>query len=86
MRLSIDLRGTPARYFGKLDKPTQKRIKEKLIELSEEPFSAKHSKPLHGVDKRTARIGKYRILFQVIDNNTLRVVDIGPRGDIYKDL
>jgi mRNA interferase RelE/StbE len=82
---SIDLRGTPARYFEKLDKPTQKRIKKKLAELADEPYSAKHSKPLQGVDKRTARVGGYRIIFQVTEK-ILRVVDIGARGDIYKDL
>lgn len=85
MRLSIDLRGTPARYFEKLDRPTQKRIKKKLEQLAEEPYSAQHSKPLHGFDKRTARVGGYRIIFQIV-GEMLRVVDIGPRGDIYKPL
>jgi len=83
--LSIDLRGTPARYFEKLDKPTKKRIKSKLEQLAKEPRSAEHSKPLHGVDKRTARVGDYRIIFQIV-GEALRVVDIGPRGDIYKAL
>jgi mRNA interferase RelE/StbE len=85
LSLSIDLRGTPARYFDKLDKPTQRRIKKKLEQLANEPLSAAHSKPLHGFDKRTARVGEYRIIFQVVDEK-LRVVDIGPRGDIYKAL
>lgn len=57
-----------------------------LEEIAKEPLSAAHSKPLHGgQDKRTARVGGYRIIFEVT-GETLRVVDIGPRGDIYKAL
>lgn len=85
MALDIDLRGTPAKYFERLDKSTQRRIKEKLEQIADEPQNPRFSKALQSHDKRTARVGGYRIIFQIIDN-TLRVVDIGARGDVYKSL
>jgi mRNA interferase RelE/StbE len=41
-------------------------------------------KPITGeTDLYRIRVGKYRILFVVIEN-TLLVTKMGPRGDIYK--
>jgi len=41
-------------------------------------------KPITGErDSYRIRVGKYRILFVVIEN-TLVVAKIGPRGDVYK--
>jgi mRNA-degrading endonuclease RelE of RelBE toxin-antitoxin system len=85
LALTIDLRGTPARYFERLDKSYRKRIKEKLEEIANDHLSAKHSKPLQGMDRRTARVGDYRIILQIV-GEILRVVHIGPRGDIYKHI
>jgi mRNA-degrading endonuclease RelE of RelBE toxin-antitoxin system len=82
--LKIDLRGTPANYFERLDRKTQKRITERLNKIADSPFSAELSKPLSGRGERTTRVGNYRVLFVLVGEDTLRVVDIGPRGDIYK--
>jgi len=43
------------------------------------------SYPLVGSTKRSSRVGKYRILFE-IESDTLIVADIGPRGQIYRKL
>jgi mRNA-degrading endonuclease RelE of RelBE toxin-antitoxin system len=81
--LKIVLTGTPARYLRLLDKPTRQRIKEKLEEIARDPTNSRLSGPLIGIDKRKARVGKYRVLFQ-FDDTTLTVTDIGPRGQIYR--
>lgn len=85
MALEIKLTGTALKYFESLDKPTQKRIQEKLNAIAAQPFDARLSKPLVGVSKRTARVGDYRILFEV-ESPLLIVADIGPRGRIYRRL
>jgi mRNA-degrading endonuclease RelE of RelBE toxin-antitoxin system len=43
------------------------------------------SYPLTGSTKRSSRVGKYRILFE-IDSDSLIVADIGPRGQIYRKI
>jgi mRNA-degrading endonuclease RelE of RelBE toxin-antitoxin system len=76
---------TPRKYLATLDQPTRERISAKLSAISENPFDSRLSYPLTGNDKRSSRIGKYRILFQIIGNE-LVVADIGPRGQIYRKL
>ena len=83
MPLNIEITGTPFRYLQSLDKPTRTRIKEKLEAIAKDPTDTRLSYPLVGVEKRSTRIGKYRVLFH-IDATTLTVSDIGPRGQIYR--
>ena len=73
------------KYIEPLDKPTKARIKEKIRELCRFPFDIRISKPLVGSDRRSARVGAYRILFIVIER-TLLVADVGPRGQVYRDV
>ena len=84
MPLTIQITATPLKYFKKLDKPTQDRIREKLNEIAESPLDARLSYPLTASDKRSTRVGAYRILFRV-DKEILEVADIGPRGQIYRN-
>jgi mRNA-degrading endonuclease RelE of RelBE toxin-antitoxin system len=83
--LEIRFTATARKYFDSLDKPTRQRIAEKLRSIAQNPHDARLSKPLIGTDKRSARIGQFRILF-LIDERYLTVVDIGPRGQIYRNL
>jgi mRNA-degrading endonuclease RelE of RelBE toxin-antitoxin system len=79
----IQFASDAAKYFQNLDKPTQKRIKDKVAELAKDPFDIRTSKPLRDSSKRSARIGSYRILF-VVKDKILLVSDIGRRGQIYR--
>lgn len=83
LALRIEITDTPFKYLNSLDKPTRKRIKEKLAALAEDPTNIRLSLPLSSSDKRRARVGGYRILF-TFDSETLIVSDIGPRGQIYR--
>jgi mRNA interferase RelE/StbE len=85
LSLKIQLSSTAAKYFSSLDRNTQARIRKKLESIAAEPQAARLSKPLVGVDSRTARVGDYRIIF-TIDPEVLFVADIGPRGQIYRRL
>jgi len=74
------------KYVSQLDATTRKRIKDKIIELARDPFNIRISKPLRNSDKRSARVGSYRILFIVIPgDNVLLVSAVGPRNQIYRE-
>jgi mRNA interferase RelE/StbE len=72
------------KYLKSLDKTTAKRIVDKIKALAEEPYNIRLSKPLKASNKRSARIGDYRILF-VFEKDILLVSDIGPRGKVYRN-
>lgn len=77
------MRKCALKYFERLDKPTQKRIRQKLNDIAGDPLNILHSKPLVGVDKRSSRVGPYRILF-LITETIIVITDIDARGDVYK--
>jgi mRNA-degrading endonuclease RelE of RelBE toxin-antitoxin system len=83
LALEIKITGTPAKYLKSLDKSTRNRIKEKLLKIAEDPTNLQLSYPLTASEKRSTRVGSYRILFR-IDTKFLVVTDIGPRGQIYR--
>jgi mRNA-degrading endonuclease RelE of RelBE toxin-antitoxin system len=75
------------KYINSLDQTTKGRIKDKILELAKDPFNIRLSKPLRNSNKRTARVGNYRILFVVIpEKESLLISAVGPRGDIYRQL
>ena len=83
--LRVKIPSDALQYIRSLDKPTRKRIGEKLNELAIDPLGIKGSKPLSTVYRRTSRIGPYRILFEVLtDESVLLVSNVGPRGQVYK--
>ena len=71
---------------GLLDAPAKDRLRiaAALELLRENPIPPRAVK-LQGRDGYRVRIGKYRILY-TFDGSvlTIYVLDIGPRGDIYK--
>jgi mRNA-degrading endonuclease RelE of RelBE toxin-antitoxin system len=59
----------------------------RLSELSEDPNDRLRFRPLHGqlAGWRSSDLGNLRILYEVNDGiRVLDIIDIGPRGDIYK--
>jgi mRNA-degrading endonuclease RelE of RelBE toxin-antitoxin system len=85
LALKVQLAGSAFKYLSGLDKTTKTRIKEKLQAIAEAPYDPRLSKPLTATTKRYARVGSYRVLFE-LDKETLFVAQIGPRGQIYRKL
>ncbi len=75
------------RYFARLPRELRARILNRLEQIAEDPFGA-HTKPLTNAQgRRTARVGDYRIVFNVDEAERLVVVSvIAPRGRSYRDL
>ena len=67
------------KYLDKLQPATQKRIMDAIDKLPEGDV-----KKLQGRDGYRLTIGGFRVLFDYIGDNTIDVLLIGPRGDVYK--
>jgi mRNA interferase RelE/StbE len=85
MGLKIQIAKEPAKYFQRLDRPTKKRILKKLEEIAADPLKLRIAKPIQSDSRLSTRVGDYRI-FILIEENTLIVSEIGPRGQVYKSL
>lgn len=84
MGCRVKITKTPQKYLDSLDKPTRKRIVDKIMAIAENPTDVRLSYPLSGNRKRrSSRVGGFRILFEATSEELI-VVDIGPRGQIYR--
>ncbi|MCG2721312.1 MAG: type II toxin-antitoxin system RelE/ParE family toxin [Thermodesulfovibrionales bacterium] len=89
MAWQIRLSSTAAKYYNRLNPQTRLRVKKELEALSdlENPLEHQSVKRLTG-DLRgfcRLRVGKYRIVFAILeDDRTIAVVNIAPRGNVYK--
>ena len=73
-----------AKFIASLDKKAQQRLKAKLESIKNNPLEGNNIKKLNGFGEKIyrVRIGKIRIIYQVI-NNAAVILDIDYRGNIY---
>lgn len=71
-----------AKYLKRLNEPQKGRIIKALEQLAKEPPEGDIKSPT-GRDGYRLRVGDYRILFDIIDNE-IAVHEIGLRGQIYR--
>jgi mRNA-degrading endonuclease RelE of RelBE toxin-antitoxin system len=83
--LQVVLSKSAAKSLAAFDTPTRRRLNQKIEAAAADPLNPVNSKPLMGSNKRSARVGGYRILFQ-IEEPYLLVVDIEARGQVYRRL
>jgi mRNA-degrading endonuclease RelE of RelBE toxin-antitoxin system len=55
-----------------------------LEAVAADPLNPRNSYPLQGTNKRSARVGGYRILLLIQELNRLAVDIIEPRGQVYR--
>ncbi|MDR2532723.1 MAG: type II toxin-antitoxin system RelE/ParE family toxin [Oscillospiraceae bacterium] len=80
------------KFLGKTEQSVKLKIKEAIKGLTETPPKG-DIKPLQGYDdeRKRLRYGKYRIIFRLEESNNaeyikiLLIMNIGSRGDIYKE-
>lgn len=71
------------KYYKKLDSKTKERVWEAIQKLPEGNYiklQGNNVPPLYRI-----RVGKYRIIFK-ISENTIFVITMDTRGDIYKSI
>ena len=80
---AVEFSPQATRFFRKLPKDIQERIKNKFKEVAEEPFH--YLEHYEGADSYKLRIGDYRALIDVdFENKILLVRVLDLRGRIYK--
>ena len=80
--MNVELSPKAAKYLARQDGILRERIGNALWKLSLEPPQG-DIKSLTGRNDYRVRVGNYRILFSILPNRIV-VLDIGPRGQIYK--
>jgi len=72
----------------KLDKPTARRIRDRLRELAADPYDHRLSKEMETEpEKRYSRIGDWRIVYRV--NEAEKIINAGTiqhRSKFYKEI
>lgn len=86
MNYAVHLSAHTRSYLRRIPRTQWTRVDSRLRELAVDPYDPNISKLLHGGDAmRSSRVGSLRILYLVEDEvRVVDVVDIGPRGDIYR--
>ena len=74
------------KILDRLDRPTERRIRARFVQLAEDPFDPRLSAPLaERAGVRRSRVGGWRILFTVDrDAKILYVATIDTRGQVYR--
>jgi mRNA interferase RelE/StbE len=81
--VKIVLDDQPTKYLARLNEPLKGRIAKGLRRLGHEPPEG-DIKKLANRDDYRLRIGGYRVLYR-IENDTIIVSRIAPRGQAYKE-
>ncbi len=80
--MNVKISPRAVKYLNWLNEPHKGRIIEALKRLEKEPPEG-DIKSMTGRDGYRLRVGNYRVLFDIIDNE-IAVYEIGLRGQIYK--
>jgi mRNA interferase RelE/StbE len=74
------------KVLDRLDRPTERRIRKRIVLLAEDPFDPRLSSPLtERAGLRKSRVGGWRILFTV-DRATkvMYILTVDTRGQVYQ--
>jgi mRNA interferase RelE/StbE len=82
---SVVIAHEAVKILDRLDRPTEQRIRTRIIQLAEDPFDPRLSAPLtERTGIRKSRVGGWRILITANqDTRTLFVLTLDPRGQVY---
>lgn len=82
---TIEYSKAAARALVRMPSNTAVLIRQKLIELAQDPFAACNVKKLTGQPGYRLRVGDWRVLY-MLDSGKLivYVAEIGARGGVYK--
>jgi mRNA interferase RelE/StbE len=82
--LEITYRKSPLRILRRMQSKAARQIQERILAIAEDP--AGHDADVRSLTNRPGfrlRVGDWRVIFSM-DDATLDVLVIKPRGDIYK--
>ena len=80
--MKVELSPKAFKALSRLNNPMRARIMNALDKLEEEPPQG-DIRAMSGKEGFRSRVGNYRILFQITENSIV-IVNIAPRGEVYK--
>ena len=86
-KYTVRLTKPAVKYYEKLPPKLKNKVKEVINQLRENPYAIPNVKPLEGSNQDDFRIciGSLRLIYRIHNDSLIIIVlDIGPRGDIYK--
>jgi mRNA-degrading endonuclease RelE of RelBE toxin-antitoxin system len=84
----IQLHGDAASYLQRLPADVQQRFSAKLRQLAADPANMLVAKPLtRAGGRRSLRVGAWRAILEVDQGERrILVLNVGPRGQVYRTL
>ncbi len=81
----VQLTRAAQRAFDALPETTKNRIERRIDALSDQPRSSNVTALAGGSGRLRVRIGDYRIIFEIDDEESIvLVIAIGHRGEVYR--
>ncbi len=86
MNYRVSVSHEAEKVLDRLDRPSERRIRARFVQLGDDPFDPRLSAPLtERAGVRKSRVGGWRILFAVDrDAMVVNVVTVDTRGQVYK--
>lgn len=82
----VELKRAALRALRRLPKNVVERIERKIDSLAINPRPQDYKRMQSDEELYRVRVGDWRIIYAILDDKLIvLVVDIGPRGGIYKD-
>lgn len=86
MNFKIEFEKQVLKYLSKIDKEISKRIIEKIEKLKNNPFPQDSKRIVNTKDKVfRIRVGEFRVLYRIKDNQIIIIFLIDKRSKIYKN-
>lgn len=83
----VELLRDPQRVLAKLPRNTRLRIEDAIDGLAEDPRPHGYSKMKGYDDLYRIRVGEWRIIYAIEEDRLIvLVIEIGPRGSVYRQL
>lgn len=86
MKYRVSVSREAEKVLDRLDRPTERRLRARFIQLGDDPFDPRLSAPLtERAGARKSRVGGWRILFAVDrDAMVVNILTVDTRGQVYK--
>ena len=81
--MDVKLSKQALKYVDAQDRPTRDRLKQSFVGLSKDPPVGDIAPLINHPPFLRLRVGDFRVIF-FEDGNTIRVVNVSPRGQAYK--
>ena len=86
--MQIEYTKTAVKALSKMDKALRLRIRDAIEGLTQKPPRG-DIKPMQGtpLGRYRLRVGGYRVIYSYRQDGTMEILcilDVGPRGDVYK--